>query len=166
MKIPPPAILALLVILSTGCITSSAEWNQRGGTHHTMGRYEEAVAAFDQAVAADPGNSEAWKNRGLSLALLGRFSESEESFARAISLNPGDNEVFYYQALSRNVTGNRTGALASLDQAAAIPPRDRDQAITLFRVLILKGDLLTMENRSEDAIVAYRKAHEVMMTMI
>ena len=166
MKIPLRAILALLVILSTGCITSSVEWNQRGETHHTMGRYEEAVAAFEQAIAADQANSEAWKNRGLSLALLGREMESEESFARAISLNPGDNEVFYYQALSRNATGNRTGALVSIDLAAAIQPRDRDQAITLFHVLVLKGDLLTMENRSEDAIVAYQKAHEVMMTMI
>jgi len=166
MKILLPVILVLLVILSTGCITSSAEWNQRGETHHTMGRYEEAVAAFDQAVAADQANSEAWKNRGLTLALLGRDRESEESFARAISLNPGDTDVFYYQALSRNVTGNRTGALASLDHAAAIPPRDRDQAITLFQVLVLKGDLLTMENRSEDAIAAYQKAHEVMMSMI
>ena len=101
-------ILLVFIICSAGCVTTAEEWNQRGETHHTMGRYEEAVAAFDQAISLDPDYSEAWKNRGLSLALLGRTHESGESFARAIALNPLDNEIFYYQSLSRNHSGNRS----------------------------------------------------------
>jgi tetratricopeptide (TPR) repeat protein len=159
-------ILLICIIFSAGCITTAEEWNQRGETHHTFGRYEEAVAAFDQAIATDPGQSEAWKNRGLSLALLGRGDDSEESFAMAISLTPMDNEVYYYQALSRNATGNRPGALESLDQAIAIPPQNRDQTITLFQALIVQGDLLTRENRLNEANVSYQRAHEVMMSTI
>ena len=113
-------ILLVFIICSAGCVTTAEEWNQRGETHHTMGRYEEAVAAFDQALSLDPDYSEAWKNRGLSLALVGRTDESGESFVRAITLDPGDSEIFYYQALSRNSSGNRSAALESLDAAIAL----------------------------------------------
>jgi superkiller protein 3 len=158
--------LLICLIFSAGCITTAEEWNQRGETHHAIGRYEEAVAAFDQAIATDPDQSEAWKNRGLSLGRLGRGDESEESFARAISFNPTDNEVYYYQALTRNATGNRPGALESLDKAIAISPQNRDQAITLFQTLILQGDLLTLDNRLNEANVSYQRAHEIMMSTI
>ncbi len=166
MKLLHPALLLFLILLSAGCVTTAEEWNQRGETHHTMGRYEEAVAAFDRAVAIDPGYADAWKNRGLSLGLLGRANESEESFTRAISLDPGNSETFYYQALVRNATGYRERALESLGQAIAIPPRDRDQAITLFEALMMRGDLLTIENRTDEANRSYQMAHEVMMGTI
>jgi len=158
--------LLACILISAGCVTTAEEWTLQGKTHHTMGRYEEAVAAFDKAIALDPDNSEAWKNRGLSLALLSLTDESEASFARAISLNPGDSETFYYQALSRNATGNRSAALESLDHAITVPPRNRDQAITLFQALLLRGDLLTLENRLNEANISYQMAHEVMMGTI
>jgi tetratricopeptide (TPR) repeat protein len=166
MKLLLPALLLFLILLSAGCLTTAEEWNQRGETHHTMGRYEEAVAAFDQAVAIDPGYGEAWKNRGLSLALLGRTNESGESFARAIALNPSDSETFYYQALSRNSSGNRSAAMESLDAAIALPPQNRDQVIILFQSLMMRGDLLTIENRTDEANRSYQMAHEVMMGTI
>ncbi|MCE5298144.1 MAG: tetratricopeptide repeat protein [Methanoregulaceae archaeon] len=166
MKLLLSAFLLFLILLSAGCLTTAEEWNQRGETHHTMGRYEEAVAAFDQAIATDPDQSEAWKNRGLSLGRLGRADESEESFAQAISLNPTDSETFYYQALSRNSSGNRPAAMKSLDAAIALPPQNRDQAIILFQSLMMRGDLLTIENRTDEANRSYQMAHEVMMGTI
>ncbi len=156
-------LILTLFIAASGCLTTAEEWNRQGETHHAMGRYEEAVAAYDQAVATDPENGEAWRNRGLSLSMLGRVNESEASFDRARAINPDDSEAYYYQALARNAAGNRQGAFESLDRAVAIPPEDRDQAITLFSSLMLKGDLLTLENRTDEANVSYRLAHEVMM---
>jgi tetratricopeptide (TPR) repeat protein len=159
-------ILLAFIIFSAGCVTTAEEWNQRGETHHTMGRYGEAVAAFDQALSLDPGYSEAWKNRGLSLALLGRTQESGDSFSRAIALNPSDSEIFYYQALSRNSSGNRSAAMEILDAAIALPPQNRDQAIILHQSLMMRGDLLTIENRTDEANRSYQRAHEVMMGTI
>jgi tetratricopeptide (TPR) repeat protein len=159
-------ILPVVFLLLSGCITPSEEWNHRGETHHSMGRYEEAVAAFDQAIAADPRNVDAWRNRGLSLAVLGKAEESEASFARALELSPGDIETYYYQAISRNATGNWKGALESLEQAIAISPRNRDQAISLSQALLMRGNLLSLENRTEEANISYRRAHEVMMSTL
>jgi Flp pilus assembly protein TadD, contains TPR repeats len=162
-KLFPAFLILTLLIIATGCVTTAEEWNQRGKTHHTMGRYEEAVAAYDQAIAINPENGEAWRNRGLSLSMLGRVNESEESFARALAINQDDAGAYYYQALARNATGNRSGAFESLDRAIAIPPKDKDQTITLFLSLMLKGNLLALENRSDEANVSYRMANRVMM---
>jgi tetratricopeptide (TPR) repeat protein len=162
----PVLLILVLLLVAAGCITTAEDWNQRGETHHTMGRYEEAVAAFDQAIAIDPGYAEAWRNRGLSLALLGRVNESETSFSKAISLDPDDASIYYYQALSRNATGNRAGALESLDRAVSIRPQSRDQTITLHSSLLLQGDLLFLDGRIAEANLSYQKAHEVMMSTI
>lgn len=165
------AAFSLLMVLlglffAAGCMTPAEEWNDRGETHHMMGRYDEAVASFDQAVALDQNLSVAWRNRGLSLSFLGRTDESEASFSRALSLEPENAETWYYLALARRDTGNITGAIESLDHAVAIPSRSRDQAITLHSCLMLQGDLLTCEGRMDEANVSYRKAHEIVMSTI
>jgi tetratricopeptide (TPR) repeat protein len=166
MKILLVLLVSGLLILVAGCVTTAEEWNQRGETYHTTGRYEEAVVAFDRAVAVNPGFAEAWRNRGLSLALLGKTSESEESFTRAISLDPENARTYYYQALARNATGDRTGALESLDNAVAIPSRSRQQAMTLHSALMFRGDLLTLEGRTNEANISYQRAHDVLMSTI
>lgn len=166
MHNPLSALVLVLLLLSAGCITTAEEWNQRGETHHTMGQYDEAVAAFDRAIALDPDSHHAWKNRGLSLALLGRDEESRASFSRAIALCPNCSDAYYYQALARNATGDHRGAMESLDHAIAIAPQNQDQVFTLFQSLIMRGDLLTVENRLEEANLSYRIANEVMMGTI
>ena len=165
----PAVLLVGVLLIGCGCLSfsdSADEWNSRGETHHTMGRYDEAVTAFDRAIAIDPGFEDAWKNRGLSLALPNRTSESEESFVRAIAIDPDDAATFYYQALARNATGDRAGALASIERGVAIAPMSRDDAITLFSSLQFQGDLLSLEGRHEEADRSYARAHEVMQSTI
>jgi tetratricopeptide (TPR) repeat protein len=165
----PAVLLVGVLLIGCGCISlseSADEWNSRGETHHAMGRYGEAVSAFDRAIVIDPDFGDAWKNRGLSLAMLNRTSESEESFVRAIAIGPGDTEVFYYQALARNATGDRAGALASIERGVAIAPTSRDDAVTLFSSLRFQGDLLSLEGRHEEADRSYARAHEAMQSTI
>jgi len=166
MHNPLPALVLMLLLLSAGCITTAEEWNQRGETHHTTGEYERAVAAFDRAIALDPDSHHAWMNRGLSLALLGRAEESRASFSRAIAFCPNCSEAYYYQALALNAIGDHQGAMESLDHAISIAPQNQDQAVTLFQSLMMRGYLLTIENRLDEANLSYRMAHEVMMSTI
>ncbi len=77
---PAALLIALLFFLSCGCLDNldeSRAWNAKGEAYHDLGRYEEAVAAFDHAVALDPKNGVAWRNRGLSLSQLNRSAEAE-----------------------------------------------------------------------------------------
>jgi tetratricopeptide (TPR) repeat protein len=163
-------ILALLVsLLAAGCLNTAAdarEWNTKGETDHVMGRYEEAVAAYDKAVSLDPSFGKAWRNRGLSLSLLNRTTEAEESYEKALKIDPKDMEALYYQALSRSHAGNDQSALDSLNRTIAVSPKNRDDAITLTQAWTFKGDLLTKQGRIEEANQSYHQAHETMMSTI
>lgn len=159
-------LILVLFLLSAGCTTEAEGWYQQGEAHLMKDRYEEAVAAYDQAIALDQGYAKAWSRRGLALSLLGKVTEAEDSFSRAISLAPEDAEIFYNQAHARNETGNRAGALESLEQAVSIQPGSRDEAITLHTSLMYQGHLLTLEGLGEQANVSYQRAHEVMMSTI
>ena len=52
------------------------------------GRSEEALAAFEKALAADPSFFMAAYNQGIVLGRLGRTREAIESFRRTIRLRP------------------------------------------------------------------------------
>jgi tetratricopeptide (TPR) repeat protein len=165
-KVSLVLLILVLFFLSTGCTTQAEGWYQQEKAHLMKDRYEEAVAAYDQAIALDQGYAEAWSRRGLTLAFLGKVTESEDSFSRAISLTPDDAEIYYNQAHARNMTGNRAGALESLDRAVSLQTRSRGEAITLHSCLMYQGDLLILEGRSDEANISYQKAHEVMMSTI
>lgn len=159
----------MILFMTGGCLkigSDAAEWNTKGETDHVMGRYDEAVNAFDQAISLDPLYGEAWRNRGLSLSLLNRTTESEESFQKALSIDPNDTESLYYRALSRSYAHNNTSALDSLDLATAIDPKSRDETITLFQSWNLRGDILTSMGRAEEGNKSYQMAHEIMMATV
>ncbi len=161
-----PLLFFFLALLYAGCTSDAEEWYQQGESHLMKDRYEEAVAAYDQAISLDQGYAESWSRRGLTLALLGKVQASEDSFSQAISLAPEDAEIYYNQALARNETGNRAGALESLERAVSITPKSRDETIILHSCLMFRGDLLNSEGRSEEANASYQRAHEVMMSTI
>ena len=165
-KVSLVLLILVLFLIFAGCTSDAEGWYQQGEAHLMKDRYEEAVAAYDQAIALDQGYAEAWSRRGLTLSLLGKVNESEDSFSRAISLAPEDAEIYYYQAHARNETGNRAGALESLERAVSIRPGSRDETITLHTCLMYQGDLLTLEGRDDEANVSYQRAHEVMMSTI
>jgi len=163
-------VLSLLIpLITAGCVDTAAdarEWNEKGETDHVMGRYNEAVAAYDQAVTLDPAYGKAWRNRGLSLSFLNRTDESEESYQKALMIDPQEMEALYYQAVSRAYAGNTPGALESLNMTVVITPKNRDDAIVLTQAYTLRGDLLTKSDRIEEANQSYRLAHEAMMSTI
>lgn len=159
----------ILMVMTTGCIfwtMNSGDWSAKGKTDHNMGRYNEAVVSFDQAVKADPTNGEAWRYRGLSLALLNRTQEAEESFTKALELNSEDLEASFFQAVSRSHAGNNQSALDSLNHTLSIHPKNREDAMTLNQAYILKGNILKASGWNDEANRSYEQANEIMMTLI
>jgi len=48
-----------------------------------LGRFEQAISAYDNATKIDPQYSDAWNNKGVALKALNRNSEADEAFAKA-----------------------------------------------------------------------------------
>ena len=57
-------------------------------------RYEEAIAAYEQAIRLDPNYASAYNNKGTALNDLKRYEEAIAAYEQAIRLDP--NYTFAY----------------------------------------------------------------------
>ena len=77
-----------LVESSRAIPVTATEWNLLGGTYLNEGRYDLAIAAFDEAIAMDPGYARVYFNKGQALAKLGQHSEAIAAYEEAVRLDP------------------------------------------------------------------------------
>jgi tetratricopeptide (TPR) repeat protein len=57
-------------------------WNKQGVALYYLKRYDEALAAFDQAAAIDPDFAGTWTYRGTTLSALGRYPEALAAYEK------------------------------------------------------------------------------------
>jgi tetratricopeptide (TPR) repeat protein len=108
---------------------SEAEPTVQAGIHlqkalslAALGRHDEAMLFFDQAVEQDPGYAHAWVCKGVALAGLGRSGESVECFDRALALQPRDPDAWLEKARALVACGRRPDALECFDRVIAMHP--------------------------------------------
>jgi tetratricopeptide (TPR) repeat protein len=99
------------------------------------GHFEEAVAAADAELAAEPDEPEAYFNRGQALAGLDRFEEAAADYARALGMDASasaldpeavDDELFFaLRRQAERLAANRPEAVAALERYLAILPAGR-----------------------------------------
>jgi len=91
--------------------------NILGSALQGQGKFEEAVAAFDDAIRARPDFAEAHGNRGNALKGLGRLEEAIESYNRAIELKPDHAEAWYNRGNALKDHGLLEEAISSYAKA-------------------------------------------------
>jgi len=121
---------------------------EQGLKLHQAGRLEEALVAFDQALARDPGFAAAWNNRGLALNGLGRLEEALASFARAAQLAPASAAPLSNRGEILRQLRRYEEALVSFSRALAIDPGDA-------AAFINRAATLTDLRRIDQAIADY-----------
>ena len=67
-----------------------------------LGRLEEALEDFDEAIQIRPEFPEAFRSRGASRARLGRLEDALEDFDTAIRQNPDFAEAYYNRGVCKN----------------------------------------------------------------
>jgi tetratricopeptide (TPR) repeat protein len=90
------------------------------------GKYDDAIADYDKAIALDPNYATAYSNRGIVYHKQSEFDRAIADFTKAIALNPKD-------AAAYNNRGNAYKNKDDLDRAVA----DYDKAIKLNPKLAL-----------------------------
>lgn len=88
-------------------------YNNQGYDLASQGKFTEAVAAFERAIALYPGYDTAYNNLGIVYAQLGNFSEAVSAFEQAIALN--SRNVEYYNNL-----GSALGSLGRIAEATNV----------------------------------------------
>jgi len=66
-----------------------------------MGRYMEAIAAFDEALKIDPRDGQLWMHRGFNFWRLELWQDAQTCFERAIVIDPTDEYARYCQKVTK-----------------------------------------------------------------
>ena len=69
-------------------------FSHKGAALSKLGRYQEAIVAYDQALCIKPDKYEALTGKGYVLTNLGYYEESINTCDQAIIINPGYHEAW------------------------------------------------------------------------
>ncbi len=141
--------------------STAREWVGMGWWRHIrLGRYEEAEAAYRQAITLDPKDAVPWNNLGHLLQYhLARYEEAEAAYRQAIALDPKD--AFPWNNLGNLLQihlAHYEEAEAAYRQAITLDPRYANPWNGLGNLL---QDHLA---RHDDAEAAYKHASNLAST--
>lgn len=132
---------------------NAQQWLNEGITLLNLKRYEEALAAFEQAIHLDPNLAVAYNRKGAALRGLNRYEEALVACERAIRLDPNYVQAYNAMGLTLHNLNRYEDALAAYKQAIRL---DSNYAIAI--VYNNMGNTLSELKRYEDALAVYEQA--------
>ena len=127
------------------------EWLIEGNRASATGNEDDALAAYDRALALDPHNAIAHSNRGAALNRLGRYEDALAALDRALALDPSNGIAHNNRGFALDSLGRYEDALAAFDRALALNP-NYDVAHSN------RGCALNRLGRYDDALAALDRA--------
>jgi len=118
-----------------------------------LGKFEEAIASYDEVIEFNPDYDAAWNHRGITLYNLGKIEEALASWDKAIEFKPNDYASWYNRGLALSYLGKTEEALASWDKAIEFKPND-------YASWYKRGNALYNLGKIEEAIASWDKAIE------
>ena len=86
---------------------SAKEWFDKGLELYWIGKYEESVKAFDEALKIEPNNYDTWMQKGWALHGLGEYKDALEAFNQSLKIMPDYAYATYGRDASlRNLSKN------------------------------------------------------------
>ena len=133
-------------------------YRDRGFAKNKLGRREEAIADFDEAIRLcdeaieiDSENARAWYNRGFAKSGLGRHEEAIADYDEAIRLDPEFAPAWNGRGFAKDKLGRKEEAIADFDEAIRL---DSEFASAWNNLGAAKHGL----GRHEEAIADYDEA--------
>ena len=103
--------------------SDSSAWNNKGNALRNLGRYEEAIRAFDVSIEFDSRSAVTWYNKGVALYDLKRYEEAVECFGKATGLDPSYSKAWYAKGLAVASQAKYKEAIKAFDAAIKINPQ-------------------------------------------
>jgi Flp pilus assembly protein TadD len=151
--------MALLALAATSLpaqqLQGDGAWNK--------GRYEEAQAAYQRALAKDPNAVRANLRLGVMLSWRDRFDSALTFVGRARAAEPADPEMRLIEARILAMAGRHDDAIAQYDSLLREQPDSRDAAIGRARVLSWSGRLREAVATYDSILARYPDDEEAMV---
>jgi len=113
---------------------------RQGAALHDAGRFEEALAVYDNAADCWPNLALLWNNRGNTLLELQRWPEAAASYHRALKIAPTLHESRVALATCLQAMGHLREAAASCDAVLRAEPDHAEAHWNRALLLLLKGE--------------------------
>ncbi|HEY9603407.1 MAG TPA: serine/threonine-protein kinase [Allocoleopsis sp.] len=131
--------------------TSVAELLNQADRWRKAGQYEQAIAAYDKAIATQPKVAEAQWGRCYTLNKLQRAAEAIAACDAALAIKPNYPEALWSKGYAQDLQQRPQDALKSFEQAIALNPKFAEAWSN-------QGAALQKLHRYNEAIAAFDKA--------
>jgi tetratricopeptide (TPR) repeat protein len=115
------------------------------------GRFDEAIAEFEAALALNPRHAPTHNNLGITLAAQGKADESIPHYEEALRLDPGFAEAYFNLAEALRATQRLGEAVTAYERSLALQPAQPVAHYNLATALDEVG-------RGSEAVRHYREA--------
>ena len=130
------------------------EWNAKGLSLDRLGKSEEAIYCYEQAIKLDSQNVIIWNNKGLALDHLRRFEEALACCNKALSIDSLCSSAW-------NTKGNCFEHLKRYNEAIECYKKAVELDSGFVEPWYNIGNNLLFLGRAEDAILSYDKALKI-----
>jgi tetratricopeptide (TPR) repeat protein len=127
------------------------DWLNYGNQLWRLRRLDEAVAAFERAIALQNDFSQAYYSKGLALWYANKYPEALSAFESATQLDPTFSVAWRMKGSTLYRLKKYDSALIAYDKAIALQSDD-------FVLHVERGDVLEELKRFSQAITAYNQA--------
>lgn len=138
---------AIKALITSRIQRAKEQWINKGTSDYNVGRYEEAFAAFEQAVHLAPTDANAYICMGTALEKLERYNEALTVYVQAISLDPNNTTVYTNMNKVLDELNRCEETLNACEQAICLDPTD---ALNYYK----KGTILYNLSQYEEALAA------------
>src|SRR5215470_9744015 len=142
-------------------------WARIGEAYDLAGRNDDAINAYQQAVAAKPDNAGYYNNLGNVLARAGKIEEAKAAYTKSAELDPAQAALAWRNfGISLYSAGRMTEAVEPLQKATTIDPKNAQGWYLLGACLVASADYKQVGDKMEvtlkpGTVEAYQKAIEL-----
>jgi tetratricopeptide (TPR) repeat protein len=139
-------------------------WARMGEAYDLAGRNDEAINAYQQAVAAKPDNASYYNNLGNVLARAGKIDEAKAAYTKSAELDPANAAMAWRNfGISLYTAGRMQEAVDPLQKATQLDPKSAQAWYLLGACLVASADYKQVGDKMQvtlkpGTVEAYQKA--------
>ena len=146
------SVLAIWTDTAAKSPRSPTAQNNLGMALALLGRMDEAISRFRQAIALDPRHALANYNVGYMLVHQGRPRDGIGYLRESLRLNPGYADAHFALGVALSSTGAPAEGVRHLEESLALRPQDAEVHRELANALAAGGDLRAASRHFEESL--------------